>query len=81
MDVVFVASWFPSRMNPELGNFVQRHAEALAHTGTNVKVIHIVYSNRILFPKMEEKMLGGIEIIHFFLPKIGMKSTLLIDLP
>lgn len=77
MDVVFVASWFPSKLNPELGNFVQRHAEAVAQSGVRVKVIHVAFSNRIRFPKIEMEQVNDIEIVHLFHPKIGSQSDFL----
>lgn len=74
MDILFLASWYPSKINLELGNFVQRHAEAVAQSGTLVKVIHVAFSNRILFPKIEMEEVNDIEILHLFLPKIGSQS-------
>ncbi len=29
-DILFISSWFPNRTNPTLGNFVERHARAVA---------------------------------------------------
>ncbi len=77
MDIVFVASWFPSKLNPELGNFVQRHAEAVAESGVRVKVIHVAFSNKVVFPKIEQEEVNTIRILHLFLPKIGSQSGFL----
>ena len=79
MDIVFLASWYPSRLNPELGNFVQRHAEAVAFSGARIKVVHVAYSNRILFPKMKKEIVNQIEIFHLFLPKISLHADSLIQ--
>lgn len=77
MDIVFLASWYPSKLNPELGNFVHRHAEAVAQSGVRLKVIHVAFSNRILFPKIESEEVNNIEIFHLFFPKLGSQSHFL----
>ncbi len=41
LHILFLSSWFPSRVNPANGDFVLRHAEAAA-TKHNVTVIHVV---------------------------------------
>ncbi|MCH8331111.1 MAG: glycosyltransferase, partial [Bacteroidetes bacterium] len=38
--VLFLSSWYPSRINPQLGNFVQRHAKA-ASIDNDVAVLHV----------------------------------------
>ena len=35
-------SWYPSRVNPTLGNFIQKHLEALSRSGQIVWVIYVV---------------------------------------
>ena len=32
LHILFLASWYPSTANATLGNFIQRHAEAVALT-------------------------------------------------
>lgn len=39
LHVLFLASWYPNTNNPLLGNFVQRHAQAIATLNT-VTVVH-----------------------------------------
>lgn len=41
MHVLFLPGWYPNRTHPTLGNFVQRHAEAVA-TLHDVTVVHTV---------------------------------------
>lgn len=41
MNVLFLPGWYPNRTHPTLGNFVQRHAEAVA-TLHPVTVVHAV---------------------------------------
>ena len=40
-NILFVASWYPNKNKPFLGNFIQRHAEAFTTTGHHVHVFHI----------------------------------------
>ncbi|MEE4256862.1 MAG: glycosyltransferase [Bacteroidales bacterium] len=39
LNILFLASWYPSRINPFNGNFVQRHAKAVSEF-CNVTVLH-----------------------------------------
>jgi len=40
LNVLFLTSWYPNKNHPTLGNFIQRHAEAL-NSHVNLKVLHI----------------------------------------
>jgi len=40
LNVLFLTSWYPNKNHPTLGNFIQRHAEAL-NPHVNLKVLHI----------------------------------------
>ncbi len=51
--VLFISSWFPNRLHPLDGNFVQRHAEAVS-TLHDVEVLHVV-------PDLQQKQLYQIE--------------------
>lgn len=46
MNVLFIPSWFPSKMHPTLGNFVERHADAVA-AAHEVTVIFPAYTHRV----------------------------------
>jgi L-malate glycosyltransferase len=39
-NVLFLSSWYPTRDNPTMGNFVQKHAEAVAQYA-KVTVLHV----------------------------------------
>ena len=41
LNILFLCSWYPSRVHPENAIFVQRHAEA-ANSINNVSVVHII---------------------------------------
>ncbi len=70
---MFLTGWFPSRVFPVLGDFVQRHAEAVA-TLHKVSVIHVM-SDPDLKKKIEFdfKFQNGLEIYIAYIP--NTKST------
>ncbi|MBC7555687.1 MAG: hypothetical protein H7195_01860, partial [Chryseobacterium sp.] len=39
--ILFISAWFPNKLEPTNGNFVQRHAEASA-LYNNVEILHAV---------------------------------------
>jgi glycosyltransferase involved in cell wall biosynthesis len=47
LNVLFIASWYPTKLATQNGDFIQRHAEAVA-TKHNVSVIHVITDNRLL---------------------------------
>lgn len=54
-EVLFISGWYPNRVRPTLGNFVQKHAEAVAMF-TRVNVLHVCFD-----PGMKQRK----ESIHF----------------
>ena len=40
-QILFISSWFPNKLDPTAGNFVQRHAEAVAEFH-DVEILHAV---------------------------------------
>jgi glycosyltransferase involved in cell wall biosynthesis len=40
LNILFLSSWYPNRVSPRLGNFVQKHAEAVALT-SNVAALFV----------------------------------------
>ena len=41
MKILFLSSWFPNKLEPTNGNFVQRHAEAVAMKH-DVEILHTI---------------------------------------
>ena len=41
LNVLFLCGWYPSKVSPTNGDFIQRHAEAVSLIH-NVTVIHII---------------------------------------
>ncbi len=78
--VLFVASWYPNTNKPFLGNFIQRHAEALVSAGQTVEVFHIdkSYGNQW---EVETKTEGGITSTIIYLPAGKTKWGKLASVP
>ncbi len=47
--ILFLSSWYPSRVLPNNGDFVQRHAEAVA-TKHQVTLIHVISDENLAAP-------------------------------
>ena len=61
LNVLFLCGWYPSKILPNNGDFIQRHAEAVSLNHT-VKVIHII-TDRAVKKNIEysSKQVNGIE--------------------
>lgn len=70
MDVIFVASWYPSKLHATNGNFIEQHARAVAEAGGNVRVVHMAFSNRILVPQIKASNQNDIPVYHLLVPRI-----------
>jgi len=45
--VLFISSWYPNRVKPTLGNFVQKHAEAVS-LYADVSVLHVCFDENLV---------------------------------
>jgi len=63
LHILFLSSWYPTRVSPTRGDFVQRHAEAVA-TLHKVTVVHII---------SDKSLRGKIEFSEFKKNKITTK--------
>ncbi|MDD4215379.1 MAG: glycosyltransferase [Bacteroidales bacterium] len=70
LKVLFVSSWYPNRVKPTLGNFVQKHAEAVSEFA-DVCVLHVCFDKHVLSAKPEiiEEKNGNINTITIYLKK------------
>ncbi|WP_300672575.1 glycosyltransferase [Soonwooa sp.] len=63
MKVLFISSWYPNKLEPTNGNFVQRHAEAVA-LQHQVEVLHTIgdpnQKEKFLF---DEKVINGLKTL------------------
>lgn len=61
--ILFISSWFPNKIEPTAGNFVQRHAEAVALLN-NVEVLHTIgISNQNEIYVFEENIINEIRTL------------------
>ena len=68
LHILFLSSWYPSRVFPTNGDFVQRHAEAIASKHT-VTLVHVV---------TDKNLKGSTEIVH---KKINNVKTIIAYVP
>jgi glycosyltransferase involved in cell wall biosynthesis len=46
LNILFISGWYPTKVSPQNGDFVQRHAEAVAMKH-NIHVIHVITDNNL----------------------------------
>jgi glycosyltransferase involved in cell wall biosynthesis len=68
-DILFISSWFPNALAPTLGNFVERHAEAIS-TMHRVFVVHVVPDSSRLWPRFVYRQQGDLHIGILYHPAI-----------
>jgi glycosyltransferase involved in cell wall biosynthesis len=69
LNILFLSSWFPGKHHRTLGNFVQRHAEAVA-TKHQVHVLHVVYTNTFEANyTIEDTEHLGVKMTHVYVRK------------
>lgn len=60
LNILFTASWYPSKAHPTLGNFIQRHAEAV----TEMHHVHVLYITSLDghrgAPAVEQSKINGV---------------------
>lgn len=61
--ILFISSWFPNKLEPTNGNFVQRHAEASA-LYNHVEVLHAIgdHKQKELF-SFDDKVINGLRTL------------------
>ncbi|MDP3353311.1 MAG: glycosyltransferase [Flavobacteriaceae bacterium] len=60
LHILFLNSWYPSRVSPNNGDFIQRHAEAVA-LKHQVTAIHVI---------SDSKLKNSVEIVEFTLNEV-----------
>lgn len=68
-DILFISSWFPNRTNPTLGNFVERHACAIA-LQNRVFCIHAVPEKGRTSLKFDLKIEGNFASCILYHPSL-----------
>ena len=70
LHVLFLSSWFPSKTHPTLGNFVQRHAEAVA-LFANITVLYLSKNNKTSAFEIEDEVEGNVRIVRVYYSSNG----------
>lgn len=68
LHVLFLASWYPSRVFPQNGDFIQRHAQAVALLH-QVTVLHVVTDPTINELEIEIQYDDQLKVLIAYLPK------------
>jgi len=68
LHILFLSGWYPSRVLPSNGDFVQRHAEAVA-TKHKVTLIHVVTDKNLKFPEKTFHIINNVNTHIIFVPK------------
>lgn len=55
LNILFISSWYPTRITPTIGNFVEKHAESVA-LFANVDVLHVCFD-----PSLKERKEYSVE--------------------
>jgi len=66
LKILFISSWFPNKLEPTNGNFVQRHAEAVA-TLHDVEILHTIgdYNQKKTYV-FDDKIINGIRTLIIY---------------
>jgi glycosyltransferase involved in cell wall biosynthesis len=71
LHVLFLSSWFPSKTHPTLGNFVQRHAEAVA-LFANITVLYLSKNSNTNAFEIEDEVDGNVRMIRVYYNSNGI---------
>jgi glycosyltransferase involved in cell wall biosynthesis len=77
MNILFLSSWYPNRVKPTLGNFVQKHAEAAA-LYDNVSALYVCSDAACKTAyELEEATINGVYTVNVYYKKVGHTIPLL----
>lgn len=70
-NILFISGWYPSRVEPFLGNFVEKHAEAVA-LDSNVAVLHACSDPQLSRKRFEHTVqtIKGVLTVHVYFKKV-----------
>ena len=74
--ILFLSSWYPSRENEALGNFVQRHAE-VANKIADVTVLYATSSERATSIEFDRRTINGVDTYIVYYPKTRIRFPFL----
>jgi L-malate glycosyltransferase len=66
LNILFLASWYPNKLEPQNGNFIQRHAEAVASL-CNVVSLYVLSSHDAKGYEVEKRWVNNVfEVIVYY---------------
>src|SRR5690554_363041 len=78
-NVLFLASWYPSKKNPSLGNFIQKHAE-VANEVAHVDVLYAVTSEELKTIEISDELVNNVRTVVVYYPKVESKFPIISSL-
>lgn len=72
--ILVMSSWYPSRIDPHVGNFVQRFAELLVNDYT-ISVIHTVADKNCSTIEISDQTIAGVRTIVIYFPEKKFKLS------
>jgi len=76
LNILFLASWYPNKVTPKNGNFIQKHAEAVA-AHCNVFALHIIARKQTEDFVVETETLNNVSETIVYYKKITSKTPIL----
>lgn len=70
LNILFLSSWYPNRVLPTLGNFVQKHAEAVALRANVVALFVCSDTNNKQKYEVVESTINGVFTINVYYKKV-----------
>lgn len=70
LHILFLSGWYPSRVSPSNGDFVQRHAEAVA-TKHKVTIVYVVTNENINKKEIVVKTINNVLTKIVYVPKVS----------
>ena len=66
LNILFLASWYPNRIEPQNGNFIQRHAEAVSYQ-SNVASLYVISTYDTKGYDIEKKWVNNVlEVVVYY---------------
>ena len=72
LNILFLSSWYPNKVQPSNGNFVQQHAQAVS-ASCNVFVLHIIARNQQEKFVLEQNLNEGVLETIVYYKKVSSK--------
>ncbi len=70
LNILFLSGWYPNRVSPTLGNFVQKHAEAIAlHSNVAALFVFPDPSCKTTF-EIEKQTINGVFTVNVYYKKV-----------